>query len=290
MSGGLIAAALRRARFEVNEQSNLSNGRIAAAISDFSDAVAGAPETVAVVYACGYAVDFERRAFLLPVTSNLERPTDVLSQGLLERQIVNAFAKIPVQAGLLLFDTWALPGSQPQADSALDFSAVAQAGQLGNWGFIGAHGTVAQPSGSSALVNALTDQLAEPTLEVSSLIHQWQTSASATPGLISTALVPDKPAWLNGGPLAPQAIAAPAPAATAKAGQQDAALSATLNEADKRRIQLALARLGYYTGHVDGQYGAATTTAIRRYQQESGNEATGILTQGEAAALLRDGH
>ena len=278
LSAGLMAASLRRAGFDVKEPSNLSNGRIGAAINDFSDAVASASNTTAVFYACGYAVGFERRAFLLPVSAILEQPTDVLSQGLLERQLVSAFVRIPVQAGLMVFDTRARPG----ADAPLELSTVADAGRLGRWAVIGAHETSIRPSGSTVLVDTMVDVLDDKTLELNVLVQKWQ-AAAAVPGLTSLALPPDRPTWINGGPASP-AAAAPVAAPMASA----APALASLSETDRRRAQLALTRLGYYTGLADGVYGGATLTAIRRYQQATGNPATGLLTEGQAAVLLRD--
>ena len=63
---------------------------------------------------------------------------------------------------------------------------------------------------------------------------------------------------------------------------------AMFNEADRRRVQLALQRLGYYDGTVDGIYGPETIAAIRRFQHELGTEMTGRLTAEQAARLLLD--
>lgn len=274
-SGGLITASLRRAGFEVKELSNQSNGRTGAALAEFGDTLAESGNATAVLYACGYAVSFERRAFLLPAAAMLERPTDVLSQGLLERQIVGSFSRTKVKAGLILFDTSARPGD----NSALDFASIAEPGHLGNWAFIGVHGTGARPSGSSALVDTMSDRLDDPTLELSALVRQWQQDAATTAGIASLAVPPDQQAYLIG---AAPAAAPPPPAPIASA-------PATLTEADRRRVQLALARLGYYTGPADGVHGPGTVASIRRYQRENGGEATGVLTEFQLAALLRAG-
>jgi hypothetical protein len=275
-SGGLMTAALRRAGFEVKELSNLSNGRTGAALAEFGDTLADAGNATAVLYTCGYAISFERRAFLLPVAATLERPTDVLSQGLLERQIVGSFGRTKVKAGLILFDTRGQPGD----DSVIDFATVAEPGHLGNWAFIGAHGTGARPSGSSALVDTMHDRLDDPTLELSALVRQWQQDAATSTGVASLAVPPDHPAYLIGAAPA----AAPPPAAPTVSAP------AILTEADRRRVQLALARLGYYTGPADGVHGPGTIASIRRYQSESGAPATGVLTEFQLAALLRTGH
>jgi peptidoglycan hydrolase-like protein with peptidoglycan-binding domain len=61
-----------------------------------------------------------------------------------------------------------------------------------------------------------------------------------------------------------------------------------LNEADLRRVQLALRRLGYYAGPVDGRFGPESLVAVRRFQHELGTEMTGRLTAEQVARLLQD--
>jgi peptidoglycan hydrolase-like protein with peptidoglycan-binding domain len=51
-------------------------------------------------------------------------------------------------------------------------------------------------------------------------------------------------------------------------------------------VQLALQRLGYYAGQVDGVFGPESLAAIRRFQHELGAEMTGRLTADQAARLL----
>jgi Putative peptidoglycan binding domain len=47
--------------------------------------------------------------------------------------------------------------------------------------------------------------------------------------------------------------------------------------ADVKRLQRALARLGYSTGHVDGSYGPATVAALKRFQRANGLQPDGVL-------------
>ena len=57
--------------------------------------------------------------------------------------------------------------------------------------------------------------------------------------------------------------------------------------ADARDVQIALARLGYYDGRIDGVFGPETRAAIRRWQHEIGAELTGTLTGAQATRLVR---
>jgi N-acetylmuramoyl-L-alanine amidase len=62
-----------------------------------------------------------------------------------------------------------------------------------------------------------------------------------------------------------------------------------MTEADRRRIQGALLRLGYYDGRVDGIFGPDTRAAIRRFQHEIGAEMNGRITPEQAGRLLAGG-
>jgi peptidoglycan hydrolase-like protein with peptidoglycan-binding domain len=60
-----------------------------------------------------------------------------------------------------------------------------------------------------------------------------------------------------------------------------------MSESDRRQVQEALHRLGYYKGPVDGILGPRTRAAIRRFQQQDiGSKATGHLTADQANQLV----
>jgi peptidoglycan hydrolase-like protein with peptidoglycan-binding domain len=56
--------------------------------------------------------------------------------------------------------------------------------------------------------------------------------------------------------------------------------------ANRRQVQEALHRLGYYDGPMDGIFGPLTRGAIRRFQESVGQKGTGRLTQAEASRLV----
>jgi type IV secretory pathway VirB10-like protein len=58
-----------------------------------------------------------------------------------------------------------------------------------------------------------------------------------------------------------------------------------MSEQDRRRIQLMLATMGYYSGRIDGTFGPETRAAIRRYQFEIKSEMTGRLSAEQATRL-----
>jgi peptidoglycan hydrolase-like protein with peptidoglycan-binding domain len=52
-------------------------------------------------------------------------------------------------------------------------------------------------------------------------------------------------------------------------------------------VKTALTELGYYTGLIDGDFGPATTRAMRRFQSDYGLDRSGSLDAETATALLR---
>ena len=59
-----------------------------------------------------------------------------------------------------------------------------------------------------------------------------------------------------------------------------------MSEANRRQIQQALRRSGYYKGPVDGVFGLLTRAAIRRFQHEIEADTTGHLTAEQANRLV----
>jgi peptidoglycan hydrolase-like protein with peptidoglycan-binding domain len=61
---------------------------------------------------------------------------------------------------------------------------------------------------------------------------------------------------------------------------------ADMSDANRRQVQEALRRLGYYRGPTDGIIGPLTRAAIHRFQQDIGAEPTGSLTADQATRLV----
>jgi hypothetical protein len=320
-SAHVMAAALGRAGFSVTIKSNVSNGEMGAAIANFGDAVTKAPAAHIVVYVCGYVVDFDGRAFLLPVSATLERESDTLAEGLAAKSLISTIARTNAHAGLLLLDAITKPGSP--ASAALD-PLVGGSSSVG-LGIISVHATSSQPQGSTPLAVTLSAALAQPEIEVGGLIATVAQGLSQFSGVAVAVAKPSAPAWLVGGPAvgpaqtpaapaSPPESAAPAPAAAltpvpaptpappppvptppappqpaSKTGGPAAPDLANAPVTEERRIQAALQRLGYYDGKIDGIVGSEERAAIRRYQHEVGSEMTGKLTPAELSRLLAAG-
>ncbi len=117
-SARLVAGRLRASGYEVIERTNLSNGASSAAFAAMTKALAAAPALPSLVYVCGYAASFDGRSFLLPVSAALERPGDVLTQGVAARAALG-LAGAQAGNGLTLLDSIALPGASLDGMGAL---------------------------------------------------------------------------------------------------------------------------------------------------------------------------
>ena len=278
-----LSGALRRAGYEVSERVNPSNGQMGAAISEFSEALAKSPDAVAVAYFCGYAVALDSRVFLLPATANLSRDTDALSQGIVGRLFINAVARSPARSGLILLDVMAPPGS----GAALPMAGLVDAATLGGKAYVTVQTLGSVPTGTTELAAAVAAGVAGGGGDWRALVKSLRVKlpSSAQRSVVLLDPLEGSAAAPTPAPASPSYTAkTPAPGERARATAEPAALGT----ADVRRAQLALQRLGYYAGKVDGVVGANTVAAIRRFQHELRAEMTGQLSQAQAERLLKE--
>ena len=275
-SAHTVGAALRRAGFDVTDKTNVSNGEMGSAIR----ALAEAPAPAAVVlYVCGYTMDFQGRDFLLPASAEIQRDTDALTQGLIARSTNEAVAGSGAPAGLVLLDLVVAPqvGGTPHYD-ALTAPPLTT-------GIVASVSAETPPQGASAFAAAIAAALAKPDLGVGDAVKAIA-GQSASPGITLSVGTPAAQAWLLGGP---PAAAAPAPSVAAAAPAPAVPDEAHMTDADRKRIQAALLRLGYYDKQADGIFGADTRAAIRRFQHEIGADMTGEITPAQSGRLLATG-
>jgi len=107
-----------------------------------------------------------------------------------------------------------------------------------------------------------------------------------THGLVaSTQLNPATAATLG---LGPSELLAAGPGAGPAPGTPAAMATEPLNPAAVRNIQQRLKALNFYQGNVDGAWGASTQSAIERFQQGRGLQATGQMNPVTARELGLD--
>ena len=286
LSAHAVGAALRGIGFAVDEQDDGSSGALYAAIGDLAKKVAAAPQTPTVVYFCGYATGYEDRPFVLPVSANVSRPADALTQGLLAKTLLNAAAGGKTAAGVLVLDTVPMPNSA--AVTPLD--ALLQPALPPTLGYLAA--TTSTPGNTpTPLASVLVPLLRGSTVETAKLLSDVrQQMTDLKTASVAALHLPDAGLYLAGAPApAPAPAAAAPPPAPAVAPATDVAKSLPdedqMTDDQRRLVQRALAHLGYYDSKTDGVFGPETKAAIRRWQHEVHLPMTGHLTADQASKL-----
>jgi hypothetical protein len=290
-SANTVAAALRALGFQVTERQDASTGGIDAGINEFSQQLASGGGA-GFIYICGYAADFNERTFVLPTTARIDRPSDVLTQGLLAKSMLSSLSRDPATVGVVVFDL--IPKPDAPAKLALDALAALP---VPDGVAIVAAAEAAQAATPTPLATAVVAALAGPEVRTDELLTSVRTQLANTTLSIHA---PARPRLLAGPPPAvapPTAAPKPPPPVAAAASAQSAATPAVapvkqlpdeaqMTEADRREVQSALVRLGYYGSPVDGLFGPETRAAIRRFQHEIGGEMTGRLAADQATRLV----
>ena len=292
-SAAIVRDALRGKGFEVTERNDLGRGEFDAAIGSLARRAAASPATLVALYYCGYALEFNGRSFLLPTSASLARDSDVLTQGIISKSLVDSLVRVKESGGFVLLDVFKVSNSTASGLAPLVEQATAS-----TYAVIGVSNDVT-PGGPTAASLALRDQAAdiEPNLEkfTTGIRGLLSRNVSVTAHFIPALARPSPPPQPSPPPAAPPpaASATPAtpavstaPAAPPPPARQMMADEEQMSEQDRRLIQVKLATLGYYIGRIDANFGPETRAAIRRYQFEIKAEMTGRLTAEQATKLV----
>jgi hypothetical protein len=304
LSARAVAGALRGLGYTVDEQNDAASGTLYAAMSGFARAMTAAPNSPAVIYVCAYGTGFEGRPFLLPVSANVSRPGDVLTQGVLAKTLLSTLIGGKPSTAVLALDTVPLPNDT--APPALD--ALLQPALPPAIGYVAVSN--AAPGNAPTPLAAALVPLLHGTVQGAAVLNMVQQQLAGSKTVtVAGFQAPGAELYLAGAPapVAAPPSARPAPAsasvpsvaatgttatATATAAPQSAARphvslpdEDAMTEAQRRLVQQSLARLGYYDAQTDGVFGAETRAAIRRWQHEEHAPMTGHLTAAEASKL-----
>jgi hypothetical protein len=294
-SANAVSAALRNLDFDVIERQDASIGGIDAGIGEFSQRIADG-KTAAFVYVCGYGARFNDRTFLLPISARVARPSDVLTQGVLLKSLLDTLARTNGPA-IVALDVIPKPDEPVQ----IGLEALADFPMPDGTGLV-AITEVAPRDGPTPAANALVSGLSGPEVRTDILLGSIQSQLTSGNATVAALRMPARSGFLAGAP--PPAPEPPKPppvppvisAVTPPTVEQLAPLPPVaavampdedmMTNAERREMQTALARMGYYAAQVDGVIGSETRAAIRRYQHEIGAGITGRLTAAQASRLV----
>jgi hypothetical protein len=299
-SAAAVRDVLKAKGFEVVERSDVRRGEFDAAIGALAKRTAATPPSVAVMYYCGYAQEFNGRSFLLPAAADIKRENDVLTQGLITKSLVDSLARVGDSTGVVLLD-----GFQPPGTPATGLARLAEQIQPGSFAVIGVNNDAAA-QGPTATAQALRGQLTGDEVSLEKFVGGMRAElAKSGAGTAFFVAATGRPSFLVGGkpPPAPVAAAPPPPVAPTPAPppaastppaapapaappQQAMVDEDRMSDQDRRQVQVALATLGYYSGRIDATFGPETRAAIRRFQFEIKAEMTGRLSAEQATKLV----
>jgi hypothetical protein len=287
-SANTVSAALRTLGIRVIGVQDASTGSVDAGINEFTQHL-GSGGGIGFVYICGYATDFNNRSFVLPTTARIDRPSDVLTQGVIAKSLLGTVSHDPGTVGVVVYDMVPKPDGPPKL--ALD--ALAGLPVPDGIGIIAATETTPADA-PTPLAAALVTALAGPRVSTDGLLGSVRTQLNGSALTTVSFHMPAAAGFLAGAP-PPAAVQTPAPpppvpapAAQPVAAGPTAQLpdEAEMTDTDRRKVQSALVRLGYYAFPVDGLFGPETRAAIRRYQHEINSETTGRLMADQATRLV----
>jgi uncharacterized caspase-like protein len=102
---GLIAQTLQAAAFDVIGARDLDQEGLRRAFRDFLDkASASGPDTVAVIYLSGYALQLEGENYFLPIDAKIARDTDVIAEGVRLSDYLRPLAGLQLKASVVVVD------------------------------------------------------------------------------------------------------------------------------------------------------------------------------------------
>ena len=302
-SANAVSAALRALNFQITERQDASTGGVDAGMSEFADHLVSG-KGAGFVYICGYATDFNNRTFLLPTTARIGRPSDVITQGILAKSMLATVSRDPSTVAVVVFDLIPQPGSSQR----IDLDGLANATVPDGVGIIAATETTTSQA-PTPVAAALVAALSGSDVSTEGVLAGVKAKLADSPSTLVAWHTPAHPGFLAGGPppaaprppapppapviaSAPPPVAPPAPVVppvatpVAVAPQAPMPEESRMSEFDRRQVQDALRRLGYYDSVVDALFGPETRAAIRRYQHEIGSEMTGYLTADQATRLV----
>src|ERR1043165_4242500 len=205
--GGLVAEALTSVGFEIVEGADVNAGDFRRLFGEFLARVSAAgPDSIAVIYYSGYAVQFEGDNYLIPVDAQLNRDSEIPIQGVRLFDLLRPLADTPAATKIVVLDAArALPFRIEGGQLAPGLGAIEAAPNL-LVAYSSAPGTIA-PDGAGpygAYATAIAEMVRGPGLDIDTMFARIRlrtnetTQGAQTPWEVSqlqqvAVLVPGQP-------------------------------------------------------------------------------------------------
>ncbi len=261
-----LANALRGLGYQVVERRDVTSGGLAAAVSEFARGMETTPDASIFVYVCGYAANMNDRPFPAARLGENSAAVRYHDHRHPRQALLDVLARGKPSRGLLALDLVPIPdAAAPVLDTLAQVPAPEGVGLIG---VIGTPPTV----GPTDLSAALTTGLAVPGIQSGTLLAGVEAELGRHPSSQISALrmpsvsrpfagdEPPPPAALAR-PAEPEEAPATASESTPMPAQAAPPLPALPDEAamtvsERRRVQEAFTRVGYYAGRIDGTFRA----------------------------------
>ena len=110
-SATAVRDILRGRGFKIIDRDNLDRAEFDSAIGALARRAAASPASLAVLYYCGYALEFDGQSFLLSTSATIVGDNDVLTQGIVAKNVVDSLGAAPQSRGFVLLDVFRMPNA-----------------------------------------------------------------------------------------------------------------------------------------------------------------------------------
>ena len=159
-----VRDVLRGKGFKIIDRDNLDRAEFDSAIGALARRVAASPASLAVLYYCGYALEFDGQSFLLSTSATIVGDNDVLTQGIVAKNVVDSLGAAPQSRGFVLLDVFRTPNAAQTGLGRLIEQVISS-----NFAVIGTSND-GPGEGPTAASLALRDQFTESEMDLDAFV------------------------------------------------------------------------------------------------------------------------
>jgi len=172
---GLIAQTLQAAGFDVVGARDLDGDTLRHTLRDFiQKAAASGPNTVAMIYLAGYALQMSGENFFVPVDATLVHDTDLPVEALRVSDYIRQLGTLPLRAGIFVLDGAHTPPFTPAGEPLAGGLALVEPDPNILVAFNAAPGTIGpnEPGPYGAYAQALAEMIRQGGLSLPELFNR----------------------------------------------------------------------------------------------------------------------